>query len=171
VTTLDDIAPEEVTVRSTPIGVIIAIVLAVGVVVGLLAVGATAAVVAVSHTEQGLCGGFGVPCTSLSLQRVRSLSGVALPDGSRVTEAYYNHTTASGSTFWAAVTLPAGRTAPLEQYQPYGLARLAPELTWAKRMHSLSYLGMADGQYVRNAVTGIDDAGRTEVFLFFATGP
>jgi hypothetical protein len=160
---------EDVVVRRTPVAVIVAIVLAAAVVVGLLGVGFTAVVVNVSHTEQGLCGSFGVPCTSLSLERVKALSGVALPGDAQVSEAYYN-STATSARFHAVVLLPTGIGAALSEYEPYGLATSATELRWAKSMHSLDYLGVADGDIVRNAVTGVDAKGEHEVFLSYATG-
>jgi hypothetical protein len=126
-------------------------------------------VVSVSHTEQGLCGGFGVPCTSLSLQRVSSLSGVALPGDAQVADAFYNRTTTSTS-FHAAVLLPSGIGRALVDYEPYGLATSAAEQHWAKRMHSLVYLGISDGDIVRNAVTGVDTRGEHEVFLSYTIG-
>jgi hypothetical protein len=168
-TSLDELAEEVVTVRRTPVGVIVAVLLAAGIVVSLLVVGLTAAVVTVSHTEQGLCGGFGVPCTSLSLARVKSLSGVALPGDAGVSEAYYNQT-ATSTRFHAVVLLPTGIGAALTNYEPYGLATSAAEEKWAKKMHSLVYLGISDGDIVRNAVTGVDGKGEHEVFLSYATG-
>jgi hypothetical protein len=168
VSALDELVEEDVVVRRTPVGVIVAIVLAVGIVVGLVGVGLTVGVVNVSHTEQGLCGGFGVPCTSLSLERVKSLSGVSLPGDARVSEAYYNRT-ATSTTFHAVVLLPTGIGSALVNYEPYGLAITAAERSWAKRMHSLVYLGTADGPVVRNAVTGVDARGEHEVFLSYTT--
>ncbi len=163
------LAEEDVVVRRTPLAVIVAIVLAAGVVVGLLGVGVTAAVVSVSHTEQGLCGGFGVPCTSLPLERVKSLSGVALPGDAQVAEAYYNRT-ATSTSFHAVVLLPTGIGSALQNYESYGIAASAAERNWAKRMHALVYLGVADGDIVRNAVTGVDATGEHEVFLSYTTG-
>jgi hypothetical protein len=169
VTALDGLTEEDVVVRRTPVGVIVAIVIAAGIIVGLLGVGITAAVVNVSHTEQGLCGGFGVPCTSLPLERVVSLSGVALPGDARVGEAYYNRT-ATSTSFHAVVVLPTGIHAALTNYEPYGLAITPAEKKWAKGMHSLVYLGISDGDIVRNAVTGVDAQGEHEVFLSYTTG-
>ncbi len=169
-TFLDELTEEDVVVRRTPVGIIVAIVLAAGIAVGLLGVGLTATVVKVSHTELGLCGGFGVPCTSLSLERVKALSGVALPVDAQVSEAYFN-STATSTEFHAIVLLPTGIGSALANYESYGLAITPVEKRWATRMHSLVYLGVADGDIVRNAVTGVDARGEHELFLSYTTGP
>ncbi len=169
-TDLYEFVEEDVVVRHTPAGMIAAIVVAVGLVVGLLGVGITAVVVAVSHTEQGLCGAFGVPCTSLSVQRVSDLAGLTLPAGSQVIGAYYNHTSSS-TDFWASVRLPARASVALEQYQPYGSPYLAAELSWAKKMHSLVSLGTTDGDIVHSVVSAVDGSGQRELFLSFNAGP
>ncbi len=168
---LDRLVAQDVEIRRTPFAAIVAIVVAAGLLLGGIVVGVTAAVVSVSHTEQGLCGSFGVPCTSLSLDRVRALSDLSLPDGTEVTGAFYDHT-AESTSFWASVTLPDSAKSPLvsQDYQPYGIAGLAAERRWAKRMHSLEYLGLVDGSLVRSAVSGVDRAGHRELFLSFTGG-
>lgn len=159
---------EDVVVRRTAGGVILAILFAAGLVVGLLGVGLTAFVVSVSHTEQGLCGGLGVPCTTLSLERVRDLSGLRLPAGTEVTGAYYNHTS-TATRFWATAQLPAHATVSLDAYQPYGTPTLDAELAWAKRMHTLVYLGMTDGTTAHIVISGVNREGHRELFMSFST--
>jgi hypothetical protein len=163
-----DLVAEEVEVRRTPLAVIIAIVVAAGLVVGLIVVGVTSAFVSVSHTEQGLCGGFGVPCTSLSLDRVQALSELTLPAGSRVTGAFYNHTSSS-TEFWASVRLPAHAKVALEDYQSFGVSTIPAEISWAKGKHSLVYLGRIDGNILHSVVSGVDASGTRELFLSFTS--
>jgi hypothetical protein len=160
---------EDVVVRRTSGGVILAVLIVAGLVVGLLGVAVTAFVVSVSHTEQGLCGGLGVPCTTLSTERVADLSGLSLPPGTTVTGAYYNHTSTS-TIFWASVQLPAHASVSLDAYQPYGTPTLAAERDWARRMHTLVSLGSSDGNTVRSVISAVDRAGHRELFLSFSTG-
>lgn len=167
---LPEFVEQDVVVRRTPASVILAIVVAAGLLVGLLGVGLTAFIVSVSHTEQGLCGGLGVPCTSLSLTRVTALSGLKLPAGTQVTGAFYNHTTTS-TDFWASVRLPAGASVALEKYQGYGAPSLAAEVAWEKKMHSLVYLGATDGNIVHTVISAVDRSGHRELFLSYTAGP
>jgi hypothetical protein len=161
-----DLVAEEVEVHRTPLAMIVAIVVAAGLVVGLIIVGVTAAFVSVSHTEQGLCGGFGVPCTSLSLDRVQSFSELKLPAGSQVTGAYYNHTSSS-TEFWASVRLPVKAKVALEDYQSFGISTIPAETAWAKGKHSLVYLGRIRGDILHSVVSGVDVSGTRELFLSF----
>lgn len=165
----DFFVEQDVVVRRTSGGVILAVLIAAGLFVGLLGVGLTSFIVSVSHTEQGLCGGSGVPCTSLSAERVSDLSGLRLPAGTEVTGAYYNHTSKS-TNFWATVQLPLHTSVHLDAYQPYGTPTLAAELDWAKRMHTLVYLGKSNGNTVHSLITGVDRSGHRELFLSFSSG-
>jgi hypothetical protein len=167
---LDELlVPADVVERRTPAGAIVGIVVAAGLVLGGLVAGATAATVAISHTELGLCGDLGVPCTSLSLDRVRSLSGLALPDGATVTRAYYNRT-AEAETFASTVVLPRGARDPLigSLYQSYPYAPVPTAET--KRLTSLAYSAEIDGNDIHYALSGIDGAGRQELILNFDAG-
>ena len=173
-TALDDILAGEadVEVRRTPVGVIIAIVIAAGLVLGGLAAGAIAFGVTVSHTEQGLCGSLGVPCTSLSVERVGSLSGLSFPAGTEVTGAHYNRTP-NGTTFWATVVLPVSAGDPLANtgYESIGIPVTAREQRWEKGKRSLTYLGEIDGNVTHSAVEGRDRAGHRALYLSFTSGP
>jgi len=165
----DYFVEHDVVVRRASGGVILATVVGVGLIVGLLDVGLSSFVISVSHTEQGLCGGLGIPCTSLSLDRVDDLSGLKLPGGTEVTRAYYNHTTTS-TEFWASVRLPPHASVALDQYQPYGTPSIAAEVAWARQMHTLVSLGESDGDTVQSVISGVDSAGNRELFLSFSTG-
>jgi len=168
-TNLDFLIEQDVTVRRTTGGVILAIIITVGLIMGLLGVGLTGFIVSVSHTEQGLCGSLGIPCTSLSLSRVDDLSELNLPAGSEVTGGYYSHTTGS-TKFWASVRLPPHASVALDEYQPYGTPAIPAELAWARRMHSVISLGESDGDTVHSVISGVDSVGNRELFLSFTSG-
>jgi hypothetical protein len=158
---------KEVEPRHSHPGVIAGIIVAAGLAVGALVIGGATAVVAISHTELGLCGSFGVPCTSLSLDRVRSLSGVELPDGSNVAKAYYNQT-AKLTTFRSVVVLPAGAVDPVGSgYESYPDLPIAARKAWSTKLDHLTYYAAIDGNVVHDVIEGIDRAGHRELALSF----
>jgi hypothetical protein len=165
---LDILLDEElVEPRHSHPGVIAAVIVAAGLAVGALVIGGASAAVTISHTELGLCGSFGVPCTSLSLDRVRSLSGIELPAAAVVKDAYYNQTT-DATTFRSVVVLPAGATDPIGNgYQSYPDLPLAAQKRWSTTLHDLTYFAAIDGNVVHDAIEGIDKSGHRELVLSF----
>ncbi len=158
---------EEVEPRDPHPGLIAAVIVATGLALGALVIGGTTTAVAISHTELGLCGSFAVPCTSLSLDRVRSLSGIDLPDGSTVTEAYYNQA-AKATTFRSVVVLPAGAADPVGAgYQSYPDLPVAAQRHWSAKLHDLVYYVKIDGNVVHDAIEGIDKGGHRELAMSF----
>jgi hypothetical protein len=108
--TLADLAQSEEAPGSPPRArtVVLSLLGAAAVVAGLV-VGIGWAIGAVAHTEAGFCGRGGAACTSLPLDRVEELAVVDLPDGSEVTDVYFQRELEL-VTFRATVTLPQGST-------------------------------------------------------------
>ena len=109
--TLADLAqPEEASAGSMPRArTVIVSLLGAAVVVAGLVVGIGWALGALAHTESGFCGRGGAPCTSLPLERVEELAVVDLPQGSDVSNVYFQREL-DLVTFRATVTLPQGST-------------------------------------------------------------
>ena len=108
-------APTDVEQRTTSVRTVLITLVIGAVVLVALVLGIGAAVVAVSQTEQGLCGRTAVPCASLSAERVAVLSGVALPKGATVLTATSGAATGDAklTQLRAEVLLPADSTSPL----------------------------------------------------------
>ena len=108
--TLADLAqPEESSERAPRAHTVLFSLLGAGIVVAGLVVAIGWAVGAIAHTETGFCGHGAAPCTSLSLERVEELAVVDLPDGSEVSDVYFQREL-TRATFRATVTLPRGDT-------------------------------------------------------------
>ena len=78
-----------------------------GLVVGTIIAVGTVVVGGFAQSEAGLCRITWAPCTELSLGSVKALSGVDLPDGTRV-ESGFSRDSEQSPEFRAVVTLPEG---------------------------------------------------------------
>ncbi|GGK90970.1 hypothetical protein GCM10007382_08890 [Salinibacterium xinjiangense] len=78
-----------------------------GLLVGAIVAVGTVVVGSFAQSEAGLCRITWAPCTELSLGSVKALSGVDLPDGTRV-ESGFSRESDRSPEFRAVVTLPEG---------------------------------------------------------------
>jgi hypothetical protein len=130
-----------------------------------LVLGAGWAIGAISHTEQGFCGD-PVPCTSLSLDRVRALSLVDLPQGTEVVDVYYRRGLKSAE-FRSTVRLPAGSGDPLagSGYDAYPDVPVSGRKGWAASLHDVGYAASIEDGTPHLAIHGIDREGRREIYF------
>lgn len=132
--------------------------------VGGVIAGVTAWVSSVASTPAGLCGTV-VACTTLPLDRVEQVSGVELPAGTTVDDAYLR--TKEPVAFSADLTLPDDADNPL-----LGTAYLETEsipVTIDVQLESPVYSVLDDGSGLpRYAIRGTDATGATR--LFFRAG-
>ena len=141
---------------------------AAGLLVGTIVAVGTVVVGGFAQSEAGLCRITWAPCTELSLGSVKTLSGVDLPDGTRVVSGFSRESERSPE-FRAEVTLPEGALfslstdyGELDDSQP-GLVPAVDDADITATRYWLRFEQPSGS--ISAAAQGIDAHGRT-VILF-----
>lgn len=169
-TEIDDLFATEVEVgpstASNPrllqvIGALVVVGVVVGAAITVVVAGLSSITV---QRGDGVCGG-AAACTDLSLDEVRSLTAINLPDGSDVIESAYTATD-DHVTVTARVLLPVGADDPFTGtgYGPISM----PHLEWpTENLTVLDYFGASgeEGSLRAEAVYAVDDRMREVVLV------
>lgn len=170
------IAESEVLPPSKSLGLrLLALLVGLGIVVGIAVAGGAALLTAIWPDRGGMCDASEAPCSDLTVEQIASFAGIVLPATAEIESAQYASVENSGLLF-ATIVLAEGDADPLRS----GDYRVSPSLTWASDVDALMldnvvlYAGAATGDSRDpesavgpgyEAASGQRDDGRTVILL------
>ncbi|MEH6781152.1 MAG: hypothetical protein V7618_06270 [Rhodoglobus sp.] len=112
---------------------LLALLVGLGLVVGIAVAGGAAVFTAIWPTSDSLCDGSVEPCSAVSAEQIAEFSRIALPEGVEVETVQYATVDGSLGLLYATVVLPDDAVDPLRS----GDYRVAPTLSWASEVDVL----------------------------------
>ncbi|WP_010205685.1 hypothetical protein [Salinibacterium sp. PAMC 21357] len=163
------IAESEVLPAAKNLGLrLLALLIGLGLLLGLAVAGGTAMLTTIWPTGDGLCDATAAPCSDVTIEQIAAFSAIDLPSTAEVEDAQYARVENTG-LLYATVIVAAGDPDPLRSGGSY---RVSPSLSWASEVDVLMLDNLVLYEGVESvtgpgfeAASGQRADGRTVIFI------